>query len=220
MPRVSREQTDINRLAIEDASSRLFREQGIKAVSVADLMAAAGLTHGGFYGHFESKDALAAVACAKAFEQSAGRWEKRLAGGAEPAVALTALFEGYLSQHSCNNPGAGCPIVGLGVDVAREPADKPIHAAYLGGLKQLVGLLEAGQATGDAEADRSRTLVQMSTLVGAMVLARATRGDAISGEILGAARGHLVQAVAEALPASSTASSAADKPKRPRSTKH
>ena len=78
MPRVSREQTDINRLAIEDASSRLFREQGIKAVSVADLMAAAGLTHGGFYGHFESKDALAAVACAKAFEQSAGRWEKRL----------------------------------------------------------------------------------------------------------------------------------------------
>ena len=214
MPRVSREQTDINRLAIEDASSRLFREQGIKAVSVADLMAAAGLTHGGFYGHFESKDALAAVACAKAFEQSAGRWEKRLGGNLQPA-GLTGLFEAYLSQHSCNNPGAGCPIVGLGIDVAREPADKPIHAAYLGGLKQLIGLLEAAQDTGDTQADRSRTLVQMATLVGAMVLARATSGDALSGEILGAARSHLVQAAAEVLPASSSA----DKPKRPRSTK-
>jgi TetR/AcrR family transcriptional repressor of nem operon len=210
MPRVSREQTDLNRLAIEEASSRLFREQGIKGVSVADLMAAAGLTHGGFYGHFESKDALAAVACTKAFDQSAGRWEKRLAGKASPAEALTGLFEAYLSQRSCNNPGAGCPIVGLGVDVAREPADKPVHAAYLDGLKRLIELLEASQTTGDAEADRQHTLVQMSTLVGAMVLARATRGDDLSGEILEATRDALVRDAVETPAMSPTA----DKPRR------
>jgi TetR/AcrR family transcriptional repressor of nem operon len=213
MPRVSREQTDINRLAIEEASSRLFREQGIKAVSVADLMAAAGLTHGGFYGHFESKDALAAVACTNAFEQSAKRWEKRLGGSAAPAEALAGLFEAYLSQSNCSNPGAGCPIVGLGIDVAREPADKPIHAAYLSGLKQLLGLLTAAQGSGDAEEDRSAALVQMSMLVGAMVLARATSGDALSGQVREAARSHLVQAAAEG----SKKSPSDDKPKRPRS---
>lgn len=197
MPRVSRQQTDNNRIAIEEASSRLFREQGIKGVSVADLMGAAGLTHGGFYGHFESKDALAAVACTHAFAQSAGRWEKRAAGKSTPAEAFAGLVEGYLSAHNRNNAGAGCPIAGLAIDVAREPADKPIHAAYLAGLKGLIDIMQTTQTSGDDATDRSRTLVQMSTLVGAMILARATRGDALSDEWLDSARAHLLPADAK-----------------------
>ena len=192
MPRVSREQTDQNRLAIEDASARLFREQGLK-VSVADLMAAAGLTHGGFYGHFASKDALAAIACERAFEQSAERWKKRVAGK-DDAAALTALVDAYLSPQSRNALGSGCPTAALAGDVAREPADKPIHEAYLAGVKNQIAVLTSLRDSGDAAADHNEALVQLSMMVGALVLARATRGDDISAEFLGAARERLVPA--------------------------
>lgn len=193
MPRVSREQADNHRLAIEDASARLFREQGLK-VSVSDLMAAAGLTHGGFYGHFESKDALAAVACARAFEQSAERWRKRVAGKPDRAAAMTALVEGYLSPQSRNTLGSGCPAAALAGDVAREPSDKPIHEAYVAGVKRQLAMLLSLQDSGDEEVDRGEALAQFSTLVGALVLARATRGDPLSGEFLDAARARLVPA--------------------------
>ena len=95
MPRVSRAEAESHRQQITEASARLFKERGINGVSVADLMGAAGLTHGGFYGHFESKDALAGVAVAHAFEQSAERWRKRAAGkpddpGRRAALGLAA----------------------------------------------------------------------------------------------------------------------------------
>lgn len=194
MPRVSRQQTDNNRIAIEEASSRLFREQGIKGVSVADLMGAAGLTHGGFYGHFESKEALAAVACSHAFAQSVGRWEKRVAGKSTPAEALAGLVDGYLSAKHRSDAGTGCPIVALATDVAREPADKPVRAAYLAGLKDLLDILLGAQDSGDAAIDRSHALAQMSCMVGAMLLARATSGDAISDEFIDSARAQLLHA--------------------------
>src|ERR1700712_5572689 len=100
MPRVSRAEADSHREAITDASARLFKERGLKGVSVADLMGAAGLTHGGFYGHFESKDALAAVACAKAFEQSGTRWQARVDDSANSADALKSIARAYLSRRS------------------------------------------------------------------------------------------------------------------------
>jgi TetR/AcrR family transcriptional repressor of nem operon len=120
MPRVSREQADNNRLAITDASARLFRERGIDNVSVAELMAAAGLTHGGFYGHFESKDQLAAEACRWAFGRSVERWKKRIAEKSDRTLARAALTDNYLSAQSRNNPGASCPAAAFAGDVARE----------------------------------------------------------------------------------------------------
>jgi TetR/AcrR family transcriptional repressor of nem operon len=192
MPRVSREQADSHRLAITDASARLFRERGLKGVSVADLMAAAGLTHGGFYGHFESKDALAAEAVAKAFEQSGARWKKRMAGKADPREAMTALIEGYLSPQARNSPGTSCPTAALVGDVAREPADAPVRAAYRAGVDGMLRVLSSLQQTGNAGADRTQALVELSTMVGALVLARATAGTALSDELLDAAREHLV----------------------------
>jgi TetR/AcrR family transcriptional repressor of nem operon len=194
MPRVSREQSDSNRIAIEEASARLFREQGLKGVSVSDLMAAVGLTHGGFYGHFESKDALAAVACTRAFAQSSERWKNRIAGKADRAAALSALVEGYLSPQSRNGVGTGCPIAALASDVAREPSGKPVREAYLAGVKNQLEVLLSIQGSGNAEVDRSQALAQLSTLVGALVLARATRGDSISDEFLAAARQQLIAA--------------------------
>src|ERR1700710_1547094 len=123
MPRVSREQTDANRIAIEEASSRLFREQGLKGVSVADLMGAAGLTHGGFYGHFSSKEALAGEACASAFERSVDRWKGRVVEAVNRVNGRAALVESYLSPQARGNPGAACPASSLAGDVSREPPD-------------------------------------------------------------------------------------------------
>jgi TetR/AcrR family transcriptional repressor of nem operon len=185
MPRVSRQQTEHHRAAIEEASSRLFRERGF-GVSVADVMGDAGLTHGGFYGHFASKDELTAVACAHAFEQSIERWQRRIADKADDVSALQSLVDGYLSTHSRNAPGAGCPAAALANDVAREPDGKPVRAIYVEGIKRLLGVLQATQDEGGADPDRA--LVQLSTMLGALVLARATASDPISSRFLAAAR--------------------------------
>ena len=192
MARVSRAQAGRNRIAIEEASSRLFREQGINGVSVADLMAAAGLTHGGFYGHFESKDALAAIACARAFANSAAAWKKRSRKNPDRDAARAAIIAGYLSARSRNASGIGCPLAALAADVAREPADKPVRQAYLAGLNELLEIFAGLQRSADAERDRSRALAELSTMVGALVLARATQGDRVSDEFLVAARQQLI----------------------------
>ncbi|WP_367847499.1 TetR/AcrR family transcriptional regulator [Rhodoferax sp. WC2427] len=191
MPRVSRAQTDSNRAAIEEAASTLIRARGIQGVSVADLMAEVGLTHGGFYGHFASKDALAAVACERAFAQARERWEGRVADQ-PPAAARAALVNAYLSPHSRDSVATGCPLTALASDVAREAPDKPIHTAYLAGTQALLDILQAQQATGDADTDHRQALVDLSTLVGALLLSRATQGSAMSDELLTAARAHLL----------------------------
>jgi TetR/AcrR family transcriptional repressor of nem operon len=188
MPRASREQTENHRQAITDVSARLMRERGIKSVSVSDLMGAAGLTHGGFYGHFDSKDALAAAACARAFEQSVQRWKGRVAGQPNAALALQALIEGFLSVHNRDNPGTSCPTTALAGDVAREAMDAPVRAAYLAGIKGLLDILYGLQRGGARAAGQRQALAQLATMVGALLLARATAGDPLSEKFLAAAR--------------------------------
>ncbi|CAG9176694.1 TetR/AcrR family transcriptional regulator [Cupriavidus pinatubonensis] len=193
MARASREQADKNREAIEQASSRLFRERGLNGVSVAELMAGAGLTHGGFYGHFASKDALAAQACRRAFEEATGRWERRIDRAAGDQQAMLAnLVEPYLTRAHCDNPGQGCAAASLASDVAREPADKPVRLAYREGFKALVGDMEATVASDSAETRHKEALIRMAMLVGAVTLARAVEGDTISDTILDAVRERLL----------------------------
>ncbi|SOY63271.1 TetR/AcrR family transcriptional regulator [Cupriavidus taiwanensis] len=193
MARASREQTDKNREAIEQAASRLFRERGLNGVSVAELMAGAGLTHGGFYGHFASKDALAAQACKRAFEESTARWERRLArAGDDRSAMLANLVEPYLTAAHCANPGVGCAAAALAVDVAREPAGKPVRQAYADGLRTMIDDMARTVASDDPQQRHQQALVRMATLVGALTLARATEGDPLSDEILDAARAHLL----------------------------
>ena len=191
MPRVSREQTDRNRAAIEDVSARLFREQGFNGVSVADLMAAAGLTHGGFYGHFASKDALAALACGKAFEQSTQRWAQRIAAHADPRAAFHAIADSYLSPASRDSAGSGCPAAALAADVAREAPEQPVRAVYLAGVKGLLGQLAALSTQDQPAGRRDEALLQMAAMAGALLLARATQGDPVSDQMLAAVRNFL-----------------------------
>ncbi|GAB2890709.1 TetR/AcrR family transcriptional regulator [Paralcaligenes ginsengisoli] len=192
MPRVSREQTQKNRAVIENVSARLFREQGFNGVSVADLMAAAGLTHGGFYGHFSSKDELTDVACAAAFKQSSQRRNERSNKHADPRHALHAHVDHYLSTWHRDHTGNGCPAVALAGDVAREPADKPVHRTYAAGVEGMADSLTTLFEASGAPQPRSQALATLATLVGAQVLARATRGSPLSDDILAAAREFLL----------------------------
>jgi TetR/AcrR family transcriptional regulator, transcriptional repressor for nem operon len=191
MSRVSRQEADNNRVAITEASARLFRERGIKGVSVSDLMGAAGLTHGGFYGHFASKEALAGEACSWAFERSCERWKKRIAENADSQAAKATLIDGYLSPAARGNPGTSCPTTALASDVAREDPDSPVRAAFASGVDALMSIFVELQQTGDSGADRRQALAEFSTMVGALLLARATAGHKISDELLNAARERL-----------------------------
>jgi TetR/AcrR family transcriptional repressor of nem operon len=181
--RVTRAQAAANRDRIIAGASRLFREKGIAGVAVADLMEEAGLTHGGFYGHFASKDDLAAEACRRTLGRSAEKW-RALADGAR-AKPLAAIVANYLSARHRDNPGGGCSFATLAVDVARQ--DGPIRRAFTDGLRALFDVLSAYVPGRTAAARRKKALATMSGLVGAMVLARVVDDPALSDEILAAA---------------------------------
>ncbi|NWA02781.1 TetR/AcrR family transcriptional regulator [Pseudomonas gingeri] len=193
MPRVSRKQAELNREIITDAAARLFRERGLKGLSVIEVMGAAGLTHGGFYGHFDSKEALAAEACGRSFEQSTERWQQRTAEAPSHEAARQSIVEHYLSTEHRDNPGAGCPVVAFCGDLAHEDSDSAVRQSYVEGLEKLVGAYSALLDSPEPEA-RKTALVQYSLLVGALSLARSTRGRAISDEILEAAHAALLPA--------------------------
>jgi TetR/AcrR family transcriptional regulator, transcriptional repressor for nem operon len=191
VPRVSKATAEKNRDAIERASSRLFRERGLRA-SLNDVMGAAGLTHGGFYGHFRSKDDLVGTACAQAFAESVERWRKRIGEAGDRPAAHAALIEGYLTAQNRASAGTSCPLAALATDVGRESEDKPVRRMFHDGLERLIDLLTRVQAVRGKRA-RERALTEISTLVGAMVLARATSGRPLSDEIMGVARRSLLE---------------------------
>ncbi len=185
MPRVSREQSEHNRREIERVSSELFRAHGIGQVSVNDLMAAAGLTHGGFYGHFESKDALAAKVCSDAFDAAVAKWHERVERHSDhPAAAFKLIVDGYLSERARDNPGTACPATTLASDVTWAAPQAPVRRSFVDGMKGLLDELERVVPA----ASRDQALVAMATLVGAQMLARACRGDALADDFLAAAR--------------------------------
>jgi TetR/AcrR family transcriptional repressor of nem operon len=192
VPRVSRAETEKNRGAIEQASSRLFRERGLQA-SLKGVMGAAGLTHGGFYGHFKSKDDLVAAACASAFAASVERWSARCADAVDRRAAHASLIENYLKPGKRSPMGTGCPLPALATDVAREPQGKPVRRVFRDGLEQLIGILSGVEPLDSAGAARERALSELATLVGAMVLARATMGSELSDELLSAAKRSLLE---------------------------
>ncbi|MET7518472.1 TetR family transcriptional regulator [Streptomyces sp. NPDC005480] len=185
MGRVSQAQAQENRERIVDTASRLFREQGTH-VSVADLMKAAGLTHGGFYKRFDSKEALIDEATTHAFDELAERWTvtlERHAGREE--AARQALIDAYLSVEHRDNAADGCPVAGLAADMARGTGERESYRAYAEGVRGFVDRLAADN-DGDAEG-----ITRLCTMLGALVLARATKDFPLSEEILATARAAL-----------------------------
>jgi TetR/AcrR family transcriptional repressor of nem operon len=186
MPRASREQSAKHREQILREAARAFRERGFEEVSVAGLMARAGLTHGGFYGHFASKQALEAQACARASEKTAARWNSIVDKQPESAKARREIIEIYLSIAHRDNVGSGCSTAALAADVARAEDARDVRGAYVAGVHRLADIL-AALVPNTRKARRKEALATLATLTGAIMLARATKGSPLSREILASA---------------------------------
>ena len=160
-----------NHRRILDAASRLFRDKGFEAVSVAEVMKAAGLTHGGFYGHFSSKDDLVAQSLVHVLAVDS-------TGGGD----LGAFIDDYLSPQRRDDAAGGCPTAGLAADVRRQtPAAR---AAMTEGIRSQIDRL--GKALpGLDEADKRRAAIGgWAAMVGAVILARAIDDPVLSDEVL------------------------------------
>lgn len=191
--RVSREQAERNRREVVGVASRLFRERGFDGVGIADIMKAAGLTHGGFYGQFRSKEHLAAEASGAALARSQAVWARVLAEAS--GGKLAALVRFYLADQHRGRIGAGCLMAALGPEVARS--GNAVKAAFQEGLQGHLELLEDAMAERDGAtaagtSTRQEAIAALCTMVGALILSRAVEDLAIAGEILEAASDDLL----------------------------
>jgi TetR/AcrR family transcriptional regulator, transcriptional repressor for nem operon len=165
---------------IVSIASKRFREKGLDGFGIAELMKEAGLTVGGFYKHFGSREDLVAEAVNSAF----GGWQRRLdsakSGGG--SVSLAKLIDEYLNETHRDNPGSGCAFSALAPEIARsDKRTRSLTSEQVRSDVQLIATLIPGR---DKRAARSRAILIVSALVGAMSLARAVSDEALSREIL------------------------------------
>jgi TetR/AcrR family transcriptional repressor of nem operon len=178
--KVSRERMAEHRERILQSAAKRFRERGFEGIGVAELMQEAGLTHGGFYGHFESKDELINLASQRALDDTVEQWQKVIASA--PDEPLEALAKYYLSTRHRERPGSGCLLAALGSDVSRQPSS--LKAVVTSGLRRCLGLLEDTVAGKTEAARRQKAIAALAGMVGGMVLARSVADPALSREIL------------------------------------
>ena len=181
MPRVSEAEKLKSHRKILDAAARLFRQKGIDATSVSDVMSAAGLTHGGFYRHFSSKDDLVAEAFRHAVDTivspiEAGQTE------ADRSKAVRAYVETYLSGEHVRERGTGCPLAAVAAEVSRSDG-QPREAAG-DAMRRMAGILGGPEKAGKDE----RGLALMALLLGTVTLARLADDEGGAEEVLSAGR--------------------------------
>ena len=204
MPKVSKAKAADHRAAIVRVASRLFRARGVRAVGVAEITREAGLTHGGFYGHFASKEALAAEAIAAAFADGRARLE---------AHGVAGHLRGYLSRFHRDHPDEGCPILAFAGSGGR--ADEGVEAALGEGAAALIDAIadRLPAAIAAPSARRAEAMRLLALAVGAQVLARAlaAREPALSEAVLVAARADALGVVAPGEAAAAPAQGASAK---------
>ena len=187
--KVTKAQMEANRARIVETASTLFRERGYDGIGVADLMAAAGFTHGGFYKHFRSKADLMAESAACGIAQTAA-----LTAGVDTAEFVRQ----YLSRAHRDARATGCTMAALGGDAARQP--EAVRAKFAAGIESLLAALgHEGAPAGDADAGRARaqTLDLLAHAVGAIVMSRACPDDSpLADEILAACRDEILASLA------------------------
>jgi TetR/AcrR family transcriptional repressor of nem operon len=187
-----RSKKDETRERILRAAARAIRKHGYEGVGVADVMKEAGLTHGGFYAHFESRDALLAAATDQAGAESIETLSRAVTA-AKPGQELIALVDTYLSDRHVAAPEQGCAIAAAGSEVPRqEPQVRRVASRR---IKDLVGLIERQFAEWGRSAAHDKAMGIAATLVGALVLARAVDDAQLSNRIRKAAR-ELIRATA------------------------
>lgn len=184
--KVTKAQALENRARIVETAATLFRERGYDGVGVADLMAAAGFTHGGFYKHFGSKADLMAEAAASAFSQSVAN-----IAGLDPVT----FVKEYLSRKHRDGMGDGCTLAALSGDAARQP--EPIKKAFADGIEGELASLASEDSTLSESAKRAARAQRIDTLahvVGALVLSRACPDDSpLADEILEVCRTEILR---------------------------
>ena len=180
--RYDKEHKDQTRQRIVETAAFRFREHGIESEGVKSLMAAAGLTNGAFYNHFESKEDLAREAVTAALKERVARLQQWIDSG----EGLGGLIHSYFSIRHRDNPGLGCPSSAVAAEVARH--SQPVREAYTVGVNEFL-VLAATQwpALSPAEA-RARAIALYGLMAGAMQVARATNDPAVSEEVLTAGR--------------------------------
>jgi len=178
--KVSKRKVAEHREQIIAAAAKRFREKGFDGISVADLMKEAGLTHGGFYGHFSSKEELMGLASQRALRETAKMWEKVIEEA--PDKPLEALAKFYLSPKHQSHPETGCLFAALGSELARQPRSvkEAVREEQLA-IFDLISRVVPGRTKA---ARRKQAIIVLAGLIGGMVLARSVSDAALSEEIL------------------------------------
>jgi len=179
--RVSKKTAAKNRERILTSAARLFRENGIGATGVDAITEDAGLTHGGLYSQFGSKEAIAAEAIRFALARSKRVWQRALERNPGKR-ALPAIVDGYLSRAHRDAPGTGCVVAALGTDIARQP--RRVRQAFTREIKDELEFLSRLMANGDHSRSYEDAIVAFASMAGALILARAVNDEALSDLIL------------------------------------
>ena len=182
---------------VKKASVRL-REKGAHGIGVADLMKEAGLTHGGFYAHFDSREALVIEAFAYAMDRSTERWRK-VAEQTPPDKRLATIVDNYLTPVHRDDPGHGCAVPTLGAEIARE--SPKTRKAFSAKLEQMIDMMADQVLDVPRKVARKQAIAALTTMMGTLVLSRIAGNGEFSDEILGAGREAVLGRAAAAKPA-------------------
>jgi len=178
---------ELTHARILDAAARAIRRSGFEGVGVADVMKEAGLTHGGFYAHFESREAMLAEALARAGSGGSASLAKRIDGRTRGTTTFRALLEGYLSESHLAGTESGCPVAALASEMPRQSPE--LREAS---VRRVQSLVEKVRATLPEPGAKERAMVIASTMVGALQLSRVLGANAKGRSMLTAARESLL----------------------------
>lgn len=175
---------------IVDVAARAIRRSGYEGTGVADIMKEAGLTHGGFYAHFDSRDMLLAEAEAKACADSAAL-AARVAAQAPPGEALAAMIDAYLSPEHIASIETGCPVSALASEMPRQTAEvRQVATAH---IKEMIDLFARQFPDWGQESAHVRAMTTLCTLIGTTVLARAVNDPKLSEALCAATKQRLIE---------------------------
>ena len=189
MPRTSRQQKEATHQRIVEAAARAIRRSGYGGTGLADIMKEAGLTHGGFYVHFASREAMLAEAADRAGAEAVDA-SQRIAATAPPPQALEALLQAYLSKQHIEGIETGCPIAALGSEMPRQAPE--VRRAATRRIKEMIDVVARQSPDWGRPGAHERALVTMATAVGTLLLARAVDDPRLRDALRDAALKHLV----------------------------
>lgn len=184
--RVSRAQAEENRETVINVASRLFREHGFDGIGLKDLMKGAGLTQGGFYKQFSSKDDLAAQASRRAMESATRRWSTAAATSSDPLEAVVSF---YLSMGHRGEKADGCPLAALGSDAARQSEE--VRRPFEDGIRAHIQVLDELMDDTKSSDPSGKAIAILSLMVGAVTLSRILEDENLSQSFLDVAAGEV-----------------------------